>query len=335
MDLTNNPAEGTGYSVADAATNIESLLDSDTATTENVDADEADEVSNTEEIEIDEVDESPDQAENVDSDGDDSGETEEVETSAFDIPDDATVEINGNTVTGKELKQGYLRHADYTKKTQELAESKKRYDAVQVDANTLRAEQKQALDHYGRLLSIEFQGLAEPNWAELAENDQAEYVKQKENWNRKNALVKAHYDAMADLNAKNAEFAKQFHLESQTKAFEEMGNRYPEFKDPKTANAVLGQIEGYLINRGFSDADIESIANPEIIDIIYRALKYDQQQANVQKAVKHVESKPRITAPGTGTKSASSSDQKFRADAARLKQTGSINDAAALISRLL
>lgn len=335
MDLTNNPVEGTGYSVADAATNIESLLDSDTATTETVDADETPEVSNTDEIEIDETDDGSDQAEEVEAGVDASGETEEVETSRFDIPDDATVEINGNTVTGKELKLGYLRQADYTKKSQELAESKRRYDAGQVDANQLRAEQKQALDHYGRLLSIEFQGLSEPDWATLAVESPAEYVAKKEEWNRKNALVKAHFDAVADLDRKNAEFQRNFHIESQKKAFEEMGNRYSEFKDPKTSDAVLGQIETYLRGRGFGDADIESIANPEIIDIVYRALKYDQQQVNVQKAVKHVESKPRITSPGTGTKSASTADQKFRADANRLKQTGSINDAAALISRLL
>jgi len=44
------------------------------------------------------------------------------------IGDDTIIEIGDDTITLGELKKGYLRQADYTRKTQEIAEAKKRYE---------------------------------------------------------------------------------------------------------------------------------------------------------------------------------------------------------------
>jgi hypothetical protein len=48
---------------------------------------------------------------------------------AGELPD--TVEIDGDQIPVAELKKGYLRQADYTRKTQELADEKRRAEAVQ------------------------------------------------------------------------------------------------------------------------------------------------------------------------------------------------------------
>jgi len=44
--------------------------------------------------------------------------------------DTATFELDGQKVTIDELKAGYLRQADYTKKTQKVAEDQKRYESL-------------------------------------------------------------------------------------------------------------------------------------------------------------------------------------------------------------
>ncbi|MBB2905826.1 hypothetical protein FHR76_002208 [Rhizobium sp. RAS22] len=333
MDLTNNPNEGTGYTVAEAANVIESYLDSETTTPENVDAETETDVSDTSDDEIDLSED--DDADHVEDDAEEEmseDENTDEETAKDELSDETTIEVNGNNVSLKELKQGYLRQSDYTKKTQELSAEKEKYKAGQIDAHAIRAELGAKLDNYGRLLAIEFQGLTEPNWSELAESDPADYVKQKESWNRKNALIKAHYDMMNEKRREDAEFIKNQLADAQVKAFEEMGNRYPEFKDSKTSNHLLGSIENYLVARNFSDTEIEGIANPEVIDIVYKAMRFDQMQANASKAVKYVEQKPRMTMPQTGTKP-SKAETDLDAGSKRLKQSGRVEDAADLFSK--
>lgn len=47
------------------------------------------------------------------------------------MPDEAQVEIDGEQIPIAELKKGYLRQADYTRKTQELADAKRKAEAVE------------------------------------------------------------------------------------------------------------------------------------------------------------------------------------------------------------
>ena len=53
----------------------------------------------------------------------DDGEDEDADEKT--LSDDATVEVNGEEITLGELKKGYMRQSDYTKKTQELSKKEK------------------------------------------------------------------------------------------------------------------------------------------------------------------------------------------------------------------
>jgi hypothetical protein len=69
-------------------------------------------------------------------------EADEQGDASFDILA-ATVEVDGEEITVEELKRGNLRHRDYTRKTQELAEArremKQSYEEISVNVlNTLR-----------------------------------------------------------------------------------------------------------------------------------------------------------------------------------------------------
>ena len=55
-------------------------------------------------------------------------EAEELEGESFDILSQ-TVEVEGEEITVEELKRGHLRQRDYTRKTQELAETRKELEA--------------------------------------------------------------------------------------------------------------------------------------------------------------------------------------------------------------
>ena len=143
MTDASNSDNGIGLSQNDAASHISSLLDSNldfAATDETSDVEnETDEVSTP----SDDVIEPSDEQTLEDSDelveaGED--EADEAEVAAPVLSDDMEVEVNGQKLSLKELKQGYERTADYTRKTQELAEAKR---GVDVQVNQIRDQSLQ------------------------------------------------------------------------------------------------------------------------------------------------------------------------------------------------
>lgn len=70
-----------------------------------------------------------------------SEETAEEEAAAATLDDEAEFDIDGEKVKGKELREGRLRQADYTKKTQALAEERKQFKETLATVN----EEKQEL----------------------------------------------------------------------------------------------------------------------------------------------------------------------------------------------
>ena len=335
MDLTNNPDAGTGYTPQEAADHIATLLDSD-GITETVDADnglEADTVDETEEAEFD-ID-----ADHVDDDeaeaevSDEEAEDDEAENG---LSDETTVDVNGNNVSLKELNDGYMRQADFTRKTQELAEQRKKYELQQYDGSQIRGELSQALDGMMHQLAAVFPTLKEPDWAYLAENDPAEYVREKETWSKREAAVKQLFDAQQEVARKNAEHEKWKTQEAYKKAHEDLKSALPEkFSDKATSVATLNEIDGYLRSAGFSAEEIQAVADAKIIITAYKAMMYDQIQNKVPAAVKKIEKKPALTMPGPARQRSGSDEDAYKRDFNKLKNTGSINDAVSVISRLL
>lgn len=336
MELTNNPGEGTGYTPQEAADHIATLLDSD-GITETVDAENEIEESQTvddtdetdSEIDADHVDQDEDETELTDED------TEETESNN-DLSDETTVDVNGNNVSLKELKAGYLRQSDFTRKTQELAEQRKAYQLQQVDGAQIREQVSQALNGMMQQVAVEFQQMQEPDWAYLAENEPGEYVREKERWSKREAAIKQIYDAQQEVARKNAEYDQYMRHEAIKNARTELIKRYPaEFSDAKTAKKTLDTVTSYLADNGFSAEEINNTADARIIDIVYRAYKFDQIQNKVPTAVKKIEQKPALTAPGNTRQRASTESDSYKRDFNKLRNTGSINDAVSVISRLL
>ena len=108
---------------------------------------EAPEVEETEETEeeVEETEEEVEETEDPDAEGEpeETEETEdpdaEGEPEVPELDDAAEFMIDGERVTGAELKKGGLRQADYTRKTQELAEQRKVLDAEREKADEYEA----------------------------------------------------------------------------------------------------------------------------------------------------------------------------------------------------
>jgi len=339
MDGTNNPDSGAGYTPAEATEHIAKFLDSETTTTQNVDADEGNdfdiEPSNESVDETTaETDFEPDQSDDVEDVAEETEQTDEA-PSAFDIPEDALITIGDEQVSGKELLDGYMRRADYTRKTQEVSELKKQYSEVQVEKHALRGQVDHYIDGLLTQVAMEFQTLKEPDWDYLRQYDFPTYMQEKENFQRREAAVKQLADAKNEIARKDAEHLASLRNQAIENAKAELQTLRPEFKDPKVAQAGLVKTEDYLLNYGFSQDEISTVQDAKIIDIVLKAIAYDDMQKKVPAARKHIEDKAPISMPQGVKTNSVSADQAFQRDVNRLKRSGSQRDAISVISKLL
>lgn len=342
MESTNNPDQGTGYTVAEAATNIESLLDTDNGTTEEVDADEgAVEAQNTEveQVDDDEVEQSDEDSEGVETDEDSEGEAEETESAdSTEYADDHLVTIDGEQITWAELKKQRMLHADYTRKRQqetaELKQHMNRYQVQQVEMADMRAAVANDVNEMKKRIYLSLGDNLTPPTKELYDADPYEYGRQKIEFEQKSAALQELHMLESQKAKQDAMFAEDQFKIKQAEALEQFSSKHAEFADKQKAPALLGELGTFLSNNGFCREEIEGIADSRIMDIVYRLYKAETIAKQAPKVVKELEKLPKLAMPGT-VKSTPSVNSDFHKEAQRYKRSGNFNDAVSAISKLL
>lgn len=259
---------------------------------------------------------------------------EEVEASETDeVPEEQYFDLNGEQVSLSDLRNGYLRNSDYTKKTQEIAEQRKYFQENQRDINTLRGEALAGLEALKQQVSIEFRLMESdiPDFDYLAENDPGEYVRQKAIWERKEHAVRQMYEAEQHIKAKQTEYEaeqqKAVIQESSARFYE----KYPDLKEPTKSEAVFSEITQLLLDTGFSKEEIQSVADFRIIDLLYRVTKAEKAQKAIPEVVNKINKKPVISQNGNSGRAVNANQKSFD----NFNKTRSVADAAQLIKNLL
>ncbi|MDT4831070.1 hypothetical protein FQZ97_645620 [compost metagenome] len=338
MDSTNNPETGTGLTVAEAATHIEKLLDSPSATIrEEVDADS--ELEDSQTLEDEDDDDETEQAEedSVEVEGETESETtEEAESvSEATLKDDTLVDVNGQNVPLRELRDGYLRRSDYTRKTQELKQHMNTYALQQKEIATIRAEVLENHNQAIRVFNATF-NMSEPDWDYLSANEPDLYIAARHDWDKKLQAIAAMESTRRELVAKDERATLEQVAIKQMQALDELSEKYPtEFGDATRQRGLLNEVGGYLANLGYDEAEIVNIADSRIIETAYKAMKYDAMTQRKAEVVKKIQSKPALTMPGSVTAKPNTKDQSIQKDRQRLRESGRLEDAAALISKYL
>jgi len=276
--------------------------------------------------EEDGVDE-PESDDEIQEEDEDAEEEEEAEQDTF------TVVIDGEdvAVSRDELLNGYQRQADYTRKTQELANQRKQADEA-------FAEKQQAIEAQAQQMGVLAQQLQQMteadqniNWDQLMDEDPAMYIRMKEQANqRQQALLQAsqqqqylQQQAQQEQEAKQQEFA--------SKQYEQLLTEWPEWKDPSTASANKQAISTYLSVNGFTPDEIGQLADFRTLKLVEKARKYDELQAGKPAVKKRVNKAPKVIKPQAGRTKANANNDVRAKQLKRLKQSGSKDDAALLL----
>ena len=109
--------------------------------------------------------------------------------------------------------------------------------------------------------------------------------------------------------------------------------KLPEWSDPAKATADKAAIRAYLLEQGYDENAVSSVADARAVLMARKAMLYDQMLKKADVAARKVAQLPtRIERPGTGD--VQPLDKRSSAFQ-RLSKSGRVEDAAAVFSALL
>ena len=252
-----------------------------------------------------------------------------------------TVRVDGKDVevTEDELLKGYSRQADYTKKTQELAEHRRQMDGAMQQAQQEIQQTQQAraqyVDAVEAAISTNYAHLQQfqnVDWERLKTEDREEYLTKRDDYRQAQEqiteLQNQHKAATEQQQAEMAEQQKRMWMEEHHK----MSQILPDWRDDEKRMAISKAIGEYAVGQGYTKEELDTLVDHRSILMLMKAKAYDDVRGK-QQAVrsKKVRNKPKVVRSKAKQDKAPSKARKRTAKLGRLKETGHIDDAANLI----
>jgi hypothetical protein len=229
-----------------------------------------------------------------------------------------------------ELIKGYQQGADYTKKSQALAEQRKALEAERQHLEYVKQERQayaqklQALDSF---LTQQDQGV---NLDVLKETDPIGYavaVAEQSQREKQLAVVRQEQQRLAQQQQSEHQASLQNHLRQES---EKLTSLIPELATPQ-GDAVRKQIRDYAKSIGWSDQELSQLYDSRAVVTLYNGMKYQQLQKSKPEVNKKLQAAPKMMRSGTSAPPTKSSGDKQAMQ--RLRETGKVSDAAKAFER--
>lgn len=98
-----------------------------------------------------------------------------------------------------------------------------------------------------------------------------------------------------------------------------------------TSDTTRTRIAQEAVALGYTQREIAELADPRLVVALHKAAQWDALQAQKPAAQNKIAKAPAVVKPGASTSQNTSTAVREKALRARLKQTGNVNDAAALL----
>ena len=266
-------------------------------------------VAETEEVEVEaetESEESEEVLQADDAEEDESEESEEEDEAVEAVEDEPVqtyrVRVGDDEVdlTLDELSSGYMRQADYTKKTQAVAEGRKQAEA------TLQALEAQRQSYAEQLANVEAAlASAEPTqeyWDALKNEDPIEFMTQRES-------LRDRQEALAEVKSEQERVNQEQMASLQAQVQERLAQEgqkllevVPEWRDPEVAqkekNAVYTYAQRHL---GYTADELQNAGDHRAINALRKAYLYDELMKMKPAAAKRTAKAPKMAKSGQPT----------------------------------
>jgi hypothetical protein len=270
---------------------------------------------------------------------------EESEEESTDTDEEAeedllyAVTVNGEEqeVSLGELMKGYSRQSDYTRKTQEVSEQRKEFDAMKQqmaqEYQQIQAERQHYVQNLQSFMEGSMSGLdqfAEVNWELLKETDPIEFVTKKEEFREaQEKMQRLQQDQYAAQQRGSAQ-AQQEHRRTLAEEGAALVKAVPEWGDTDKKQEMAGNLRSYAMENGFTKEELDSLIDHRSILVLLKAQKYDKLQKTDVKS-KKLKNKPRVVRAGSGVSRDATKNKQRTAQMKRLRGSGRIDDATALL----
>ena len=264
-----------------------------------------------------------------DDEGEDAYEADDGEEYDEEPPEVYTVKVDGEEVevTLDELQSGYSRQQAYTKRSMELAEQRKAFEAEQAETRQIRDAYAQQLDQLAAQIQQTTQ--QEPDWRALAETmSERDLFLYKAEWDQQKEYqkqVQAEQQRIAAEKSREQEQELRKHLEVQRT---DMLNRIPAWQDEDVREAERREVITYAQKRiGFSEEEIANASDARAIELLYKAWQWDQLQEKKPAAKKRTRKAPKMAKAGRPKTKREVANRSQREARKRFESAGTVDAA--------
>ena len=345
MDSVENTQEGRferaeAGSPEEAANQILSMWDSQEQTANEeteatVDEEVVEDTQEAEEVEEEAPEEEEGQAEEETEE-----EVEEEEETEIVAEEDLkyTIKVDGEEleVGIEELKNGYQRQADYTRKSQALAEQRKETEAIQSERQRLEQERQMyanGLQMLQEQQSSKLQEFESIDWTALKADDPYQYMLKKDEYRDAQEKVQNVQQQQMLIQQEQAEEAQKARAHFVQQEYARLVEALPEWNDQEST--IKKDVQEYARSVGFLPEEINQLADHRSVLVIKKAMEYDKLTTKVAPKKKAVKKVPKVQKSGRGNSKEDTAAEAVKQKRARLRKSGKQDDAASIFYDML
>ena len=252
------------------------------------------------------------------------------------------VKINGEEmeVNLKDLTAGYQMEQDYRRKTTELSEQRKGFEAEKEQA----ASQIQSKFQEAEAISanLEQQLMGEYNaidWNQLELQDREEWLVQRQKFSERAQQIEgAKAQIQSELQQRNEQLQAQQQQELQEhliKENEHLLNAIPEWSDNDLRDTEQAEMRSFAQTYGFSEEESYNIQDHRLMRLLRDAYKGANKNQKIDVVKKKVKTLPKIVKPSVKTDKRASKKRASADSWNKYKQSGSQDDLTAHLASKL
>lgn len=294
---------------------------------EESETDDGDDIEDDVDAEDDEEDGDDSDDSEEDADAEDSEETDEDEQEPDNILYTVKVDGEEQKVTLDELQRGYSGQKFIQKGMQENAELKKQAESAYVALTQERQELQNLVQQ------VQAGALTPPK-----EPDMEAFRDDPFGWHE---AQMSYSKKMQEYNAQVAQVTEQLQRQSQADMqlraqyaqaeAQELVKKLPELKDPEKAKAFSESLTTAAEKLGYTKEEIAQITSHRDMETLYYASLWLKSQGGDSKKIVAEKSKKARKPIKAGVKKTAGRNQQRKSQLAKLRQSGSIDDALSLI----
>jgi len=249
-----------------------------------------------------------------------------------------TIKVDGEEleVGIEELKNGYQRQADYTRKSQALAEQRKETEAIQSERQQLEQERQMyanGLQMLQEQQSSKLQEFENVDWTALKTEDPYQYMLKKDEYRDAQEKVQNVAQQQAIIQQEQAEEANKARAHFVQQEYNRLVEALPEWNDQEST--IKKDVQEYAKSVGFLPEEINQLADHRSVLVIKKAMEYDKLTKKVAPKKKAVKKVPKVQKSGRGNSKEDVAVEAIKKKRARLQKSGKQQDAASVFYDML